>query len=222
MSIEFLERKDVDEKYTWDLSSIFKTEEEFEESLEKFISLSNGIEKDFKGKLKDAKSINACLDKLKDILEAGSLLGTYAYLALAVNQMDTESQSRQARISNIMSDINSRLSFIESEIIQLDEEIIKEAIEESRENAKYLEDILRRKPHALHPEAEKTLAALSNVLGAAYEIYNRAKLADMDFGTFTVDGKEYPLSFVLFEGKWEYERDTKTRIYLIQGPPSTV
>ena len=211
MSIEFLERKDVDEKYTWDLSSIFKTEEEFEESLEKFISLSNGIEKDFKGKLKDAKSINACLDKLKDILEAGSLLGTYAYLALAVNQMDTESQSRQARISNIMSDINSRLSFIESEIIQLDEEIIKEAIEESGENAKYLEDILRRKPHALHPEAEKTLAALSNVLGAAYEIYNRAKLADMDFGTFTVDGKEYPLSFVLFEGKWEYERDTKIR-----------
>src|SRR5690606_4646169 len=36
-------------------------------------------------------------------------------------------------------------------------------------------------------------------------------LADMDFGTFTVDGKEYPLSFVLFEGEWEYERNSKLR-----------
>ena len=33
----------------------------------------------------------------------------------------------------------------------------------------------------------------------------------MDFGTFNVDGKEYPLSFVLFEGEWEYENDTKIR-----------
>lgn len=49
------------------------------------------------------------------------------------------------------------------------------------------------------------------LLIAVYQIYNRAKLADMDFGTFTVDGKEYPLSFVLFEGQWEYEKDTKLR-----------
>ncbi len=58
---------------------------------------------------------------------------------------------------------------------------------------------------------ERTLLALSNVLDAPYQIYNRAKLADMDFGTFTVEGEEYPLSFVLFEGKWEYEKDTKIR-----------
>ena len=49
------------------------------------------------------------------------------------------------------------------------------------------------------------------VLRGTLSIYNRAKLADMDFGTFTVDGKEYPLSFVLFEGQWEYEKDTKLR-----------
>ena len=38
-----------------------------------------------------------------------------------------------------------------------------------------------------------------------------AKLADMDFGTFTVNGKEYPLSFGLFEGEWEYEEDIDIR-----------
>ena len=89
--------------------------------------------------------------------------------------------------------------------------IIKEAMEDSKDNAGFLKDIIRQKEHALHPEVEKALSALSSTLGAPYQIYNRAKLADMDFGTFTVDGKEYPLSFVLFEGQWEYEQDTKLR-----------
>ncbi len=70
---------------------------------------------------------------------------------------------------------------------------------------------MRNKPYALHPEVEKTISALSGTLGSPNRIYNLAKLADMDFGTFNVDGKEYPLSFVLFEGEWEYEPDEKIR-----------
>ncbi len=211
MSQELLERKDVDQRYTWDLTALFKGEEDFEESLKELISLSHEIEEKFKGKLRNSKEINTCLDKIKTLSELVNQLASYAYLSLSVNQMDTESQTRQAKVSSILADVSSRLSFIESEIIQLDEGIIKEAINESEENGKYLEDILRNKPYTLHPEVEKALAALSSVLGAPYQIYNRAKLADMDFGTFTVGGKEYPLSFVLFEGKWEYENDTDIR-----------
>ncbi|MCF6465901.1 oligoendopeptidase F [Clostridium sp. Cult2] len=211
MSKGLLERKDVDERLTWDLSAIFKGEEEFEGKLKEVTLLSHEIEKEFKGKLNGAKEINACLDKLKDLLEITGLLGTYSFLSVSVNQMDTENQTRQMKTSTILAEIKSRLSFIESEIIQLDEEIIQEAIEESEENRNFLKDIMRKKPYALHPEVERTLSALSNVLDAPYQIYNRAKLADMDFGTFTVDGEEYPLSFVLFEGKWEFENDTKIR-----------
>ena len=41
--------------------------------------------------------------------------------------------------------------------MEADEEVIKEAIEESKENTDYLEDIIRRKQHALHPEVEKSI-----------------------------------------------------------------
>ncbi|NLV76907.1 MAG: oligoendopeptidase F [Tissierellia bacterium] len=211
MGKELLERKDVDERYTWDLSSIFESEEQFEQKLQEVVKLSKEIEKEYKGKLKGAKEINACLDQFKVLLEIGGLLGTYSYLSVAVDQRDMENQTRQMKTSNILSEVSSRLSFIESEIVQLDEETIQEAIEKSQENALFLMDIMRKKPYTLHPEVERTLLALSNVLDAPYQIYNRAKLADMDFGTFTVEGEEYPLSFVLFEGKWEYEKDTKIR-----------
>lgn len=204
-------RKDVDVNLTWDLTAIFKTEEDYEAAVRKSQELTDEIEKEFKGKLSSVANINACLDKLREFYQLATLTGTYSYLAVAVDQTNVENQDRQMKLSNIGSNLESRLSFIDSEIIQADESIIKEAIEDSKENKGYLEDILRRKKYALHPEVERTLSALSPVLDSPYEIYNRAKLADMDFGKFTVDGKEYPLSFVLFEGEWEYEKDTKIR-----------
>ena len=211
LSTQLLERKDVDERLTWDLSGIFKTEKEYEEAVEEAQKLAKELEEKFKGKLKTPQMINSCLDRLKKLVQLMNLAGSYAYLAVSVDQANTENLQRRAKFSNIASDIESRISFIESEITKLDEEIINQAIEESKENANYLRKIIRKKKHALHPEVEKALSALSSVLEAPYHIYNMAKLADMDFGTFRVDGKEYPLSFALFEGKWEYENDTKIR-----------
>ncbi len=52
MGKELLERKDVDERYTWDLSSIFESEEQFEQKLQEVVKLSKEIEKEYKGKLK--------------------------------------------------------------------------------------------------------------------------------------------------------------------------
>ncbi|HBT48899.1 MULTISPECIES: oligoendopeptidase F [Caldanaerobacter] len=211
MSTHLLERKDVDERLTWDLSGIFKTEEEYEEAIKKAQEITKELEEEFKGKLNIPQTINKCLDKLKILAQLLTLAGSYAHLAVSVDQTNTENLQRQMKFSNIASSIQSRISFIESEIIQLDEKIINQAIEESKENANYLRKILRKKKHALHPEVEKAISALSTVLEAPHHIYNMAKLADMDFGTFTVDGKEYPLSFALFETKWEYEKDTKIR-----------
>lgn len=211
MAKVLLERNQVDEKLTWDLSAIFKTEEEFENAVKEAEELTKELEESFKGKLNKADNINECLDKLKRLTELSTLAGSYSYLAVAVDQKNEENQARQMKISNIGSNIQSRISFIESEIIQSEEEIIKEAMESSQENKNYLKEIMRKKEHALHPEVEKTLSAFSSTLGSPYQIYNRAKLADMEFGTFTVDGEEYPLSFNLFEGEWEYEHNTKIR-----------
>lgn len=211
MSKALQTRKDVDVNLTWDLTGIFKTEEDYEAAVKKSQDLTDEIEGEFKGKLDSVANINACLNKLREFYQLSTLTGTYSYLAVAVDQTNVENQGRQMKLANIGSNLESRLSFIDSEIIQTDEAIIKNAIESSIENKGYLEDILRRKKYALHPEVEKTLSALSPVLDSPYDIYNRAKLADMDFGTFEVNGKEYPLSFVLFEGEWEYEKDTTIR-----------
>ncbi|MBZ2173984.1 oligoendopeptidase F [Schnuerera sp. xch1] len=211
MGEKLMERKDVNKELTWDLTALFKTEVEFKNALNKVQRLTEELEQEFKKKLNTSNNINNCLDKLRTIKEKLVLVSTYAYLSLSVDQTNTKNQEREMQVRIISSDVQSKLQFIESEIIEKDEEIIKKAIDESIENRHFLKEILRKKPHSLSQDAEKVIASLSGLLNSPYNIYNKAKLADMNFDSFTVDGKEYPLSFILFEGKWEYETNTKIR-----------
>lgn len=206
-----MERKDVDQLLTWDLSAIYNTEEEYNSAVCRVQELTSNIESSYKGKLNSSSVINECLDKLKEVSQVIYLTANYAQLAVSVDQNNVENQSRYMKIMNILSDVESRLSFVRSEIIEADEKEINLAVEAYKGNSNYLKEIMRFKPHALHPEVEKTLAALLETLESPENIYNRAKLSDMDFKTFTAEGKEYPLSFVLFENEWEYETDTKIR-----------
>src|SRR5690554_4975028 len=105
MAKELLERKDVDQRLTWDLTGIFKTEEEFEKAVKEAENLANEIEKEFKGKLNNPSIINTCLNKLRRLYELITLTGSYSYLAVAVDQTNVENQTRQMKLSNISSDI---------------------------------------------------------------------------------------------------------------------
>jgi oligoendopeptidase F len=205
------ERKDVDQSLTWDLSAMYQTEEQYNSAIQDAQRLTEEIEGNFKGKLNSAEIINKCLNQYKEAIQVINLTATYAHLAVAVDQTNTENQARNMKLANILSNLESRLSFVKSEIIEAEETVIEQAIEGSKENRNFLLEIKRIKKYALHPEVERVLSALSSTLSAPYSIYNRAKLADMDFGTFQVDGIEHPLSFVLFENEWEFENDTKTR-----------
>jgi oligoendopeptidase F len=205
------DRKDVDPALTWDLSAIYATDEKFQSAVKEMKELSLKIEKDYKGKLNTANKINECLDELRKLYQYRDLTFSYVELSVSVDYANNENQDKYSKIINIISDIESRLSFIESEIIQADDEVLDAAISESKENSNYLKDKKMEKVHALHPEVERVLAALSGTLGGPYKIYEQAKHADMDFKNFKVEEKEYPLGYALFENEYEYENDTKVR-----------
>lgn len=209
--MELKSRKDIPIELTWDLSSIYKTEEELNQDIEKVNALSKRIIQDYKGNLNTPAKINACLDDFREVARLLTLINHYCDLAVAVDYYDTCNQERNERSSNLISQILSSLSFINSEISEQNEATLSEAIAAATENKHFLEDILREKPHKLQPETERVLAALSRTINAPYQIYNMTKLADMKFPPFTVAGKEYPLSYTLFENNYEYEQNTDIR-----------
>lgn len=204
-------RKDVPVNETWDLSLIFAAEADFEAAVEKAKALADTLEKTYKNALTTPESIAECLALYEELEILLYQTTSYTSLAVSVDYTDTEAQKKDAKMTALAAEIGSRLSFIESEIADAPEELIRAAMDKTGRAKHYLAEILREKPHRLSAETEKVLAALRPVFNAPYDIYHMTKLADTKFGSFTVNGREYPLGYSLFEDEYEYEADTDVR-----------
>ena len=209
--MELMQRKDVPVELTWDLGAIYDSEEKWKADVERIRRMTDEIEKEYKGKLTTAEAIQACLDKYRALDQLRILTGTYCSLAASVDYSDAALQERDAAFSRLDAQIYSRLSFIDSELIAQDEDLLRQAAAQGGPNQPYLEDLLRQKPYQLQPETERVLSALRPALGAPYQIYNMAKLVDMKFPSFRAAGEEHPLGYSLYEDHYSHEGDTEVR-----------
>ena len=204
-------RHEVEKDLTWDLTSIFRDEKSFNEAVSKIESMTERIERDHRTGLKTAEDITSCMDIMRELRMILGWVSTYASLAAATDQKDQEAQERDLRVESLIAKVSSRLSFVDSQLAVTPDPILKEATIIRDENKGYLEEIIRRKPHMLSPDTERTLSALSTALESPYRVYNTAKLADLTFSPFEAKGNQHELSFLSFEGRWEYEKDVEVR-----------
>src|SRR5699024_9090070 len=128
---------------------------------------------------------------------------------------DPENQRDSAKVASALASIGAKLSFIESELLTISSDTLKQFVSENaklRTYEKMLDDILEKKPYTLSPEIEETLAALGEVHDAPMMIYERSKSADMEFNPIQDDdGQKHPMSFALYEDRYELSPNTPLR-----------
>ena len=203
-------RKDVPLEETWDLTLLFRNREEYEEERAKARRKAEEI-RALKGTINTAEMINKAVDLYQEYYVSLSLVLNYSELASSVDYYDQKAQEDYGWDRMLLSELEGMTSFLKDEISSNSEEVLREAAEKSESNRTFISDILREKPHRLKEEGEEILSHLSPVLETPYETYNMAKLADMTFPSFTVEGKTYPLGYSLFEDDYQYEKDTGIR-----------
>ena len=203
-------RKDVPLEETWDLTLLFRNREEYEEERAKARRKAEEI-RALKGTINTAEMINKAVDLYQEYYTSLSLVLNYSELASSVDYYDQKAQEDYGWDRMLLSELEGMTSFLKDEISSNSEEVLREAAEKSESNRTFISDILREKPHRLKEEGEEILSLLSPVLETPYETYNMAKLADMTFPSFTVEGKTYPLGYSLFEDDYQYEKDTCIR-----------
>lgn len=211
MTEKLLSRAEVPKELTWDLTLIYKSEELMWNDLEECKRIVAHMEETYKGHLDTPENIVACMKELERLNELATLIGNYTSLAVSVDYYDGDNLTRDAKVNSVFSELFSRVSFVDSEIVLQDDAVIERAINLAEGTKNYLKNILRSKPHQLGAETERVLAAYNQIFEAPYTIYEQTKLADMKFDSFTVDGREYPLGYSLFEDDYEYEKDTAVR-----------
>src|SRR5690625_1775922 len=212
---ERLKRSEVPVEQTWDLSDLFTSHNEWENELQ---SIQNDVQEvtKYKGKLgEDAETLLKCLTTLADFQKRVIRVATYASLRSNADGSDPENQRDSAKVASALASIGAKLSFIESELLTISSDTLKQFMSENtklRTYEKMLDDILEKKPYTLSPEIEETLAALSEVHDAPMMIYERSKSADMQFNPIhDNDGQEYPMSFALYEDRYELSPNTPLR-----------
>lgn len=195
---------------TWDISHIFKTVQEYNQKLDKYTSLVDEFYDKYQGKLNSKDVLNQSFIDFIKINEINAQLNAYATLPPQVDAFDEEFSEREFKYYSIWSQTQAKLSFYENELITVDEKLLLEA-KENKDVTVFIENLLQKKEHSLHPEVEKALQTLSPTLRFPYSLYNETKAKDIKFGDFEASGKIHPLSYNIFEGEIEYIEDTEIR-----------
>ncbi len=211
MAEKLQKRSEVNDSLKWDLTGIFASEEEFELTLEEFSTDVNSFVEKYKGNLGDAEAVVEALHKYEDVIAKASYLQQYANLPVNTDITDGEAAAKLRKVSTIISKESAKLSFFDSEVLLLSGTELDKVAELEVKFKAWVRKTKKNKKAALAPEVEEALELLSPVLGSFQEIFEQARSNDPDFGTFEVDGKEYELSFVLYEETYMYHPDPKIR-----------
>lgn len=211
MTEEVKVRSEVSDDLKWDLSAIFSSQEEFEQALEQLPKDVEAFAKKYDGKLTDVDTLVEAIEAYEGLLTTASHLGQYGRLPVQVDITDSEAQQQARHVSNVLASVQANLSFFDSQVEDADEATLDAIVEKKPEYATFVRQTKRSKKAKLDPAVEEALANLGPVLNSQSEIFEQARSADADFGTFEVDGKEYPLDFVTYEEVYMYHTDPKVR-----------
>ncbi|HDD5720087.1 TPA: oligoendopeptidase F [Staphylococcus aureus] len=210
MSQGLLLREDVPVSETWDLVDLFKDDQQYYESIDALVQQANQFHHTYATTLNSIEQINTALAELENILIALDRLSNYAELRLSVDTSNIEAQVLSAKLSTTYGKIVSQLSFVESEILGLPEEILQQ-LEESCPYQHYIKQLIKQKPFQLSASVEQVLATLSPTLNSPYDLYGTTKMLDITFDSFEHDGTTYPVDYATFENDYEDNKDPEFR-----------
>lgn len=175
-------RCEIEDKYKWDLTKIYKDEKEWQKD---FDDVKEKILKVLEYKdsfLSNGKKLYEYLKYDEEVSRKLEKIYYYAHLNYDADTLDEKYKIMTNKVSDLFTKYNELSSFVVPEILKLDEEKLNTFYkdEEKLEDYRFsIENIYRFKNHTLDEEKEKMLSNLSKCLSNPEETYEA--LTDSDF-----------------------------------------
>lgn len=194
--MEVKERSEIQQQYKWDLTSLFESDEKWEEKLAS-LKGQQQVALSYQGKLDNAQTIYQYLKWDYSITSDLSDLFCYASLRHSEDTRDSNATSMYSRIYSLYVEISSASAFARPEILSLDDDKLKAIIEDDqlKDYRFMLEDLYREKKHTLSAKEEIVISSFGESFAAASEISESLRDSDLTFDDIVDgEGKKYPLS----------------------------
>ena len=193
-----LQRNEINEKDTWDLSTIFETDQKWEEELA-LLTEDTKEAASLEGHLLDsAESLLNITERYLDLSRRLEKLYVYAHME---NDQDTRVaiyQEYYAKAMTLYSQLDQVFSFYEPEFMAITEEQYQNFLAEEPKLQSYkhfFDKLLQNKEHVLSQREEELLAGAGEIFGAASETFAILDNADIVFPLVKdEDGNEVQLS----------------------------
>ena len=176
-------RNEIDDKYKWDLSSLFKNIDEYKKAYDKVFELVDEVVR-FKGhimtdKLYDFYKKYEELDRLSD------RVFMYARLICDSDTTDSNGQRMKMQVQKMGEIISDKLSFISSEMLSIDYDDVLRLIENDKRLEEYrfeIDKMFRYKDHTLSESEEAIITKASNAFGTGDEAFYNLDNSDINLG----------------------------------------
>lgn len=178
------ERGEIDEQYKWDIDDIFTDREEWETAYTEAESLIEELESYEGDTTNDPETLLDILKLAEEMMRTVANVSAYARMRSDEDTREQRYQALSTRAQSLASSAGSAAGFIEPDLQSLTREELDDMIEaepDLEQYEHYFDDVLRMKPHTRSAEVETLLADLSEVTGAAGEVYTMLTNADMEF-----------------------------------------
>lgn len=186
-------RSEIEEKYKWDLTPIYKDVDSWYEDYD---LVSKEIKKvlDFKGNIvKSAKNLLDYIEFSMNLERKLYKLYYYAHLNFDSDTTNNEYQKMNGKIENLLAEYNKLDSFANPEMMKIDYNQIKEFYKEEPRLQEYeflLEQLYRYKDHILNTEAESIISSFANINTTPEQVFEALTDSDLRFGKVKNDKGE--------------------------------
>ena len=178
-------RNEVSDDLKWDLSRVFKNDQEWEQEYKQVAQEIKNLSK-FKGTL--AKSGKDLYEGITAILAVNRRLEKVYVYATMSSDVDTSNNHYLgfvAKAQSLANQMSAAIAFVDPEILSIPEETLAKFMQDEPRLENYrhrLEHITQKRPHTLPANEEKIIADAGDAMGTSANTFNVLTNSDMEYG----------------------------------------
>ncbi|UXV60323.1 oligoendopeptidase F [Lactococcus cremoris] len=178
-------RNEIPEALTWDLTTIFSTDQKWETELEKVKKELSLVETNDKGHLLDsAETLLTITKNMLSISQKVEKLYVYASMKNDQDTREAKYQEYQSKATALYVNFGESYAFYEPEFLKITKETYEQWLEILQELKNYdhmFERLFAKKEHILSQKEEKILAAAGEIFESPSETFEILDNADVKF-----------------------------------------
>ncbi len=196
-----MERYEVEEKFTWNLSDIFSSDEAWEAEFKEVEELYGKFDFTvFQGKLGKKEELLKFFRFRDEGFRRIEKLYVYASMRHDEDLRASKYTSYTAMMGSLVAKLSAAQAFVEPELTALSDEQLQSFISDP-DFAEYDYSLCRirdSKAHVLSEGEEKLLALASDVMGGFHTVFSMLDNADLNLPKCELDGKETQMSHGMY------------------------